>query len=80
MDSVKEVSAPEQRTPTGWHKYWQREKNAADKRLRECHNQGNKVVRRYTDERDSPTNVTQARNRSRSASTCFTRMPRPLSP
>jgi hypothetical protein len=53
MDSVKEVSAPEQRTPTGWHKYWQREKNAADKRLRECHNQGNKVVRRYTDERDS---------------------------
>ena len=39
--------APDQRTPTGWHKFWEDEHSAARKRLRSFHRQGNSVNSRY---------------------------------
>jgi hypothetical protein len=46
---------PSERTPTGWHQYWSKEKTAADKRLRTFTNQGNAVVARFLDDRGSAT-------------------------
>jgi hypothetical protein len=42
---------PDSKTPTGWHKFWDKEIEAARKRMRKFHRQGNKVVNRYLDER-----------------------------
>lgn len=46
---------PEEKTPVGWHRYWLAEKEAADKRLKEYIRQGNAVVSRFLDERQSAT-------------------------
>ena len=53
MATVLELSEsrPQERTPTGWYKYWQKELSAADKRLRRFRKQGNRVVDRYLDRR-----------------------------
>ena len=50
-DVVSIEDAPKEKSPTGWHQYWQKEKSAADKRLRTFARQGNAVVSRYLDER-----------------------------
>ena len=50
-DVVSIEDAPKEKSPTGWHQYWQKEKSAADKRLRTFTRQGNAVVSRYLDER-----------------------------
>ncbi|MCK5318375.1 MAG: hypothetical protein KAJ55_10685 [Anaerolineales bacterium] len=42
---------PEEKSPTGWYKYWQTEMDAAEKRLRKFTRQGNLVNDRYLDER-----------------------------
>jgi len=42
---------PEGKTPTQWHKYWQTEMDACDKRLRKFTKQGNAINDRYLDER-----------------------------
>ena len=47
------VSKPKEKTPTQWHQYWQKEKNAADKRVSKFQKQGNQVVRRFLDDRRS---------------------------
>jgi len=52
-DVVSIEDAPKEKSPTGWHQYWQKEKSAADKRLRTFTRQGNAVVSRYLDERGS---------------------------
>ena len=53
MGSVVEMSeaAPKSKTPEGWHKFWQKEYDAATRRLRKFQKQGNQVSRRYLDER-----------------------------
>jgi len=52
---VVDIDAAEKRekTPAQWHKHWQKEMSAANKRLRTYLQQGNKVVQRYLDERGS---------------------------
>ena len=47
------LPAKGQRTPTGWHKFWNREKSAAYKRNRTFVTQGNRVVQRFLDERSA---------------------------
>ena len=42
---------PKEKTPTGWHKFWQKEMDACEKRLRVFTKQGNKVNERFLDER-----------------------------
>lgn len=44
---------PKERTPTEWHKYWQKEMEAASKRFKEYTKQGNLIVQRYLDERNN---------------------------
>ncbi len=48
---MQDESQPEKRSPTGWQKYWEAEKSAAQKRLRKFRDRGNKVVDRYLDRR-----------------------------
>jgi hypothetical protein len=43
--------SPKEKTPTGWHKFWQKEKTAADKRLRDYQKQGNIITNRFLDKR-----------------------------
>ena len=52
---VVDIDASEKRekTPAQWHKHWQKEMSAANKRLNRYLKQGNKVVQRYLDERGS---------------------------
>lgn len=50
--AIDSDDSPDEKTPTGWHRYWNKEKAAADKRLRTFTRQGNAVVARYLDERD----------------------------
>lgn len=45
-------AVPHSRTATDLHKFWQKEKSAAQKRLSKWQKQGNQVVRRFLDERD----------------------------
>jgi hypothetical protein len=51
--TVVDIDAAEKRekTPAAWHRHWQKEMAAANKRLRTYLKQGNKVVQRYLDER-----------------------------
>jgi hypothetical protein len=42
-----------EKTPAQWHQYWAKEMEASNKRLRKYIKQGNRVVQRYVDERDS---------------------------
>ncbi len=42
---------PREKTPQGWHSFWTTEFEAARKRVRSFHRQGNKVNKRYLDER-----------------------------
>ena len=52
MDADDTVSIDEQpKTPTQWHAYWKKERDAAEKRLRSFQKQGNTVNRRFLDER-----------------------------
>ena len=44
---------PDSKTPEGWHRFWTKEKEASDKRLRKWTKQGNSIVRRFLDERGS---------------------------
>ena len=44
-------ATPDKKTPAGWYKFWKKELDASDKRLRKFRVQGNKVVRRFLDER-----------------------------
>jgi hypothetical protein len=41
---------PKEKTPTGWHKFWQKEMEAAEKRLRVFTKQGNAVNKRFLGE------------------------------
>jgi hypothetical protein len=52
---MAETTAPsesESKTPSGWHRYWQKEFSAAKKRLEKYYARGNRVVDRYIDERN----------------------------
>ncbi len=40
-------------TPTGWAAYWQEELSAAKKEVEKWHTQGEKIIKRFRDERDS---------------------------
>lgn len=42
---------PEEKTPSGWYKHWEKEYNASSKRLRNFTRQGNVIVSRFLDER-----------------------------
>ena len=42
---------PEKKTPTGWHKFWEKEMAACEKRLRTFTKQGNTINDRYLDDR-----------------------------
>ena len=53
--SLDSDDRPKEKTPSGWHQYWAREKAAADKRLRDFCRQGNAVTARYLDERGAGT-------------------------
>ena len=46
-------SRPDEKTPKGWHQFWQKEFDAANKRLRQFRKQGNAVNGRFLDERSS---------------------------
>ena len=46
------------KTPAQWQSYWQKEKDASDKRLEEYRKQGNHVVGRYLDHRVSTQDIT----------------------
>ena len=46
-------SKPEDKSPTGWHRFWVKELEAAHKRLRTFQTQGNAINARYLDERDN---------------------------
>src|SRR6056297_148210 len=52
---VVDIDASEkcEKSPAQWHKHWQKEMSAANKRLNRYLKQGNKVVQRYLDERGS---------------------------
>ena len=54
MEAVEEVLAPQEKSPREWQSYWQREKSAADKRVREFIKEGNKIVARYIDAGNDP--------------------------
>ena len=47
----RETPAPTEQSPSALHQFWQKEKTAADKRLRDFRRRGNLVVSRYLDER-----------------------------
>ena len=51
--SIDQADSPNEKTPTGWHKFWSKEKTASDKRLKQFNRQGNAVVSRYLDERNA---------------------------
>jgi hypothetical protein len=51
--SMEETGRPSKKTPTGWHQFWGKEKDAADKRLRKFVTHGNAVDKRYKDDRDN---------------------------
>lgn len=53
MGTVSEISdaVPQGKTPADWHKFWQKEMEAATKRLRRFRKQGNQINRRFLDER-----------------------------
>jgi hypothetical protein len=48
--NVTDTEDKNSKTPNGWHKHWQREMAAADKRLRDYLKKGSTVVQRYLDE------------------------------
>ena len=56
-----EEEKPKGKTPAQWHLYWAKEMDAADKRVRKFLKQGNGVVSRYLDERDSSNNYERTR-------------------
>ena len=46
--NVVKMDEPKEKTPSGWAMFWQKELEAARKRLRNFNRQGNGVVQRYT--------------------------------
>jgi len=51
ISDADEASKPKQKSPTGWHRFWVKEMEAAQKRLRKFTKQGNEINNRYLDER-----------------------------
>jgi len=51
MNQDESQATPKERTPSGWAKFWQKEYDAAEKRLRQYKKQGNRVNQRFLDER-----------------------------
>ena len=49
--SSESDSKPQEKTPAGWHKWWQTQYSATEKRLRKFRKQGNTINRRFLDER-----------------------------
>ena len=49
--SSESEATPDSKTPAGWHRFWSKEYEAAEKRLRVFRKQGNKVNRRFLDDR-----------------------------
>lgn len=49
-ETVNEVHAPQEKTPSEWQNYWTREKVAADKRVEKFIKDGNRIVQRFVDE------------------------------
>ena len=49
----EDQATPTEKTPAGWHKFWQKEYTAAEKRVRDFQKQGNEVNARFLDERKS---------------------------
>lgn len=47
----EDTGRPKKDTPRQWHKYWSKEKEAAERRQKTFRSQGNKVVSRFLDER-----------------------------
>lgn len=57
-DNVVELpSSPKKKSPVQLHQNWTKELNASEKRLRKYKKQGNGVVKRYLDERNSAEDV-----------------------
>ncbi len=50
-DETSSESKPTERTPAGWHKYWQTQMDAADKRMRNFIRKGTMINGRYLDDR-----------------------------
>lgn len=63
MNEVESASKdePTDRTPAGWHQYWQSEMDSAAKRIRKYTKQGNEVVKRYLDERSGSSSASTTR-------------------
>jgi hypothetical protein len=55
---------PKEKTPTGWYKYWGKEKKAASKRLKQFQDQGNKVTNRFLDKRHGGSDAASGVNSS----------------
>ena len=62
-------ATPKEKSPKGWHQFWQKEYDAAEKRVRKFQKQGNKVVKRYLDEREG--NAISESNEQRSKLNLF---------
>ncbi|MCK5711834.1 MAG: hypothetical protein KAI25_03875 [Hyphomicrobiaceae bacterium] len=69
--SYEQDNNPSKKTPSGWKKYWQQEKSAAEKRLRKYKKQGNQIVRRYKDERDGHNDFQNADGKAHSKLNLF---------
>ncbi len=56
MDNVvaidEQQDQPKEKTPAEWHKFWTKEMEASEKRLRKFSKQGNQITRKYLDKRD----------------------------
>ena len=57
--SIEESASPKEKTPTGWHRHWQKEVSASQKRLKRYQTQGNKIVDRFIDVRGDSQNTTR---------------------
>ena len=70
VEYIDKDSEPSQgKSPAQWQKYWTKEVEAAQKRLRKFYKQGNDIVRRYVDKREGDQNVDYfTPNRSSAAS------------
>ena len=52
--TVVDMELPsEEKTPSQYHQMWQKEMDAAEKRIRKYKKQGTQVVKRYLDDRES---------------------------
>ena len=68
---IDDQSTPKDKTPTGWHQFWQSQKTAADKRLRHFTRQGNQVTKRFLDEREDANDIGRSEGGVRSRLNLF---------